>query len=276
MIFNNALTDDIIKLLAHKKTITTLDAFSHIQKDHEISRASFFRIINQLLTRQLIAKDGKLIMLNATWMTEYLNLSESIKVSLMDSPVLRDLEVGDFQRIEGDSLMDIDSIYNDIYIRLAQKQKTILNEMYHYNSHAYHMNGVPDTERQFWNGLKISGIKQYMVFGNTTFLDKHGAEFVTCYGNAKAITTTVHPFPRDGYMMMIIGEYIIDLSFPSHIADSFRFFFDSVDSLKKFHYSVFHSLFHQKGKYCITISRDPARADYARKTLKTIIALDNG
>lgn len=144
MIFQTPLIDDIIKLIAQQKSITTIEAMKHIQTSHDISRASFFRIINQLISRQLLAKEGKRIMLNATWMMEYLNLAESIKLSFVESPVLRDLQVGESQRIEGDSLIDIDPIYNDIYVRLTQKSD--LNEMVHYNSHAYHMNGVPDTE----------------------------------------------------------------------------------------------------------------------------------
>lgn len=273
MIFQTHLIDDIIKLIAQQKSITTIEAMKHIQMSHNISRASFFRIINQLISRQLLAKEGKRIILNATWMMEYLNFSESIKLSLLESPVLRDLEVGEFQRIEGDSLVDIDPIYNDIYVRLTQKSH--LNEMFHYNSHAYHMNGVPDTEWPFWTSLKLSGIKQYMIFGNTTFLDQHGAVFVRQYGWAKAILTTDHPFPRDGYIMMVVGEYIVDLSFPQYVSDSFRFFFDTIQTMKDFHFTLFNSLFQQKAKYVITISHDPERAEYTKKVLKTIIALDN-
>ncbi len=247
MIFQTPLIDDIIKFIAHQKSITTIEAMKHIQLSHNISRASFFRIINQLIARQLLAKEGKRIILNATWMMEYLNLAESIKLSFIESPVLRDLQIGESQRIEWDSLMDIDPIYNDMYVRLTQKSD--LHEMVHYNSHAYHMNGVPDTEWPFRNSLKTSGIKQYMVFGNTTFLDQQGSEFVKQYGWAKSILATNHPFPRDGYMMMIVGDYIMDLSFPKHISDGFRFFFETIQTMKDFHFTLFNSLFHQKGKY---------------------------
>lgn len=206
-------------------------------------------------------------------MMEYLNLAESIKLSFTESPVLRELQVGEFQRIEWDSLIDIDPIYNDMYVRLTQKSN--LNEMVHYNSHAYHMNGTPDTESQFWMSLKSSWIKQYMVLWNSTVLDQRGAEFVEQYGWATVVMATEHPFPRNGYMMMVVWEYIMDLSFPQHISDSFRFFFDSIKDIKDFHFSLFNSLFQQKAKYVITISRDPQRAEYARKVLKTIISLDN-
>lgn len=114
-----------------------------------------------------------------------------------------------------------------------------------------------------------------MVFGNTTFLDQYGAEFVRQYGGAKTILTTDHPFPRDGYMMMIVGDYIMDLSFPQHISDGFRFFFETIQTMKDFHFTLFNSLFQQKAKYVITISHDPARAEYTRSVLKTIISLNN-
>ena len=100
MIFQTPLIDDIIKFIAHQKSITTIEAMKHIQLSHNISRASFFRIINQLIARQLLAKEGKRIILNATWMMEYLNLAESIKLSFIESPVLRDLQIGESQRIE--------------------------------------------------------------------------------------------------------------------------------------------------------------------------------
>jgi hypothetical protein len=93
MIFQTPLVDDIIKLIAEKKLLTTVDAMKYIQTTHNISRASFFRTINQLIGRQLLAKKGKNIMLNATWMMEYLNLAESIKLSFAESPVLHDLQV---------------------------------------------------------------------------------------------------------------------------------------------------------------------------------------
>jgi poly(3-hydroxyalkanoate) synthetase len=100
MIFHTSLIDDTIKFLAQSKKATTIDTMKHIQTSHDISRASFFRIVNQLISRQLLAKQGKYIMLNATRMMEYLNLAESIKLSFTESPVLRELQVGEFQRIE--------------------------------------------------------------------------------------------------------------------------------------------------------------------------------
>ncbi len=56
--------------------------------------------------------------------------------------------------------------------------------------------------------------KSQMLIGNTTFLDRHGADQLSKhYFTTKCVNDT--PFPQEGYSVDIIGDYIVECMLPT-------------------------------------------------------------
>ena len=110
MLFDRPILDTIVRYLSQHRQATVLELFEGIQKTHTISRPNFYKIISSLVDRQLLVKDGKILMLNAVWMMEYLDLGRDIQRLISDSPVLRRLEPGETQQFSADSLREIDGL----------------------------------------------------------------------------------------------------------------------------------------------------------------------
>jgi pheromone shutdown protein TraB len=128
MLFDRPLTDALIRYLSIHRSATILELFDHVQSVEQISRPNFYKIIGQLVDRQLLAKDEKKLQLN-----EYLDLAHSMEQTFDNSPTLRRLAVGETQQFTAHSLWEIDSIYGDIYLRIIKwTQPSVL---YHYQSH---------------------------------------------------------------------------------------------------------------------------------------------
>lgn len=71
----------------------------------------------------------------------------------------------------------------------------------------------------------------YMLIGNTNYLDRYGAQILS----QKLYTTTCidkPPFPEEGYMVDIIGDYIIECIFPKVITEHFTLFFQTILNLE--------------------------------------------
>ncbi|MBP6910347.1 hypothetical protein KBC03_02005 [Patescibacteria group bacterium] len=70
-----------------------------------------------------------------------------------------------------------------------------------------------------------------MLIGNTHYLDRYGSQIL----NNKLYTTVCtdnSPFPEEGYMVDIIGDYIIECSFPKIITENFTLFFQTILNLE--------------------------------------------
>lgn len=269
MIFERKILDDLIKILSKQNKLNTLQALKYLQKKHTISRPNFYKIISKLLKRQVLVKKWKELSLNAIRMMEYLDLAESIRQNIRWNTILRRLNIGETQRFEWDSLGWIDALYWDIYLRLATWLKPDM--IYHYQSHPHHSLAFLDKEIQFWENMKKTKSQNLMVYGNNDFLDQHGAKFVRIHWWAKTVTIKQNFFPEDWYILVVIGDYVVDMTFPDTVSKGFKFFFNTVNSIDEFHQDLYTSLFHQKNKFVINVSNDPRRAEKFSNHIRSLV-----
>ena len=103
-----------------------------------------------------------------------------------------------------------------------------------------------------------------MLYGNTTFLDRYGAQL---HKNSpcKARITPASPFPNEGYNLWLCGSHIIECFFPDLIAQYFASFFEATASAKDFDLKTFSGVFHIKVPAELHVSRDKRKAEKLRK-----------
>ena len=152
-------------------------------------------------------------------------------------------------------------------------QWTDTKEMYHYTSHFYQMTGLHDTERQFWESLRMSGVAQHVVCAHKTFLDALAGQYIETYIQNPVFYGTVSEpgLPTEGYMIVIIGDRVIDCFFPPQVTAAFRFFFETVQTLDQFNSDLFRGLLYQKNTVKVTVDHNPARAKHMKIELNKII-----
>jgi hypothetical protein len=67
--------------------------------------------------------------------------------------------------------------------------------------------------------------------------------------------TTQPPFPREGYVLGICGDYIGECIFPEVLSRHFAFFFRSVENIKQFDPQLFKDVFHIRERCKLTVRR---------------------
>ena len=136
-------------------------------------------------------------------------------------------------------------------------------DTYVYQAHTYYMIWMQETEQNFFQEeSKISKI--YYVTGNDTFLDKHGLSFYTKMWIDAKIKKEI-AFPKDGYCVTIIWDYIFELIYPPHISDYFRVLFESISSKSNLNTELFYKIFQMRAKYTLSIRRNEKMATTLRK-----------
>ena len=111
MIFPKNIYDVIFTLLSQEKEHSIQSLQKAVNKEEKISLPNFYKIIDQLLEKQILAKEQGKIRLHATWIVSFLDLAESIKQNyLNDNTIHIDLKEGEQKTFYASSLVDIDNI----------------------------------------------------------------------------------------------------------------------------------------------------------------------
>lgn len=109
--------------------------------------------------------------------------------------------------------------------------------------------------------------KSYFLFGNNTFLDKYGSELLSMQGYKIACEDT-HSFPEEGYCINIVGDYIIECTFPNTITEHYKIFFDTVKSFEDFNIEMFSHLIKMKETVTLKLIHSPEHAKKMKAKIK--------
>lgn len=110
------------------------------------------------------------------------------------------------------------------------------------------------------------------LFGNTTVLDQYGAELLQLV-NITTHCTNSEYFPREGYLLNIINDFVIQLTLPKEITEYFAFIFKNTDSLESFNAGLFSQICHMKGNYQLRVYRDRKKAESLKKKIQKEVSM---
>jgi hypothetical protein len=153
MISHLPINNSIITHLAQRKDYTTQELYTRIQSEYPISLSQFYKIIDQLLSKQILVKDVGVISLHTTWMLSLFSLTELVKKTYMpdaslDAIVLQD---GEQKTYAAQSLEALDTIRANLYSVLCLMHPAEAPYVYH--AHPYYILGMYETEKANFRDL---------------------------------------------------------------------------------------------------------------------------
>ncbi|MFZ2150731.1 MAG: hypothetical protein WAZ12_00220 [Candidatus Absconditicoccaceae bacterium] len=267
MFFSKTLYDRIFREIAENQehTIQTLHKVIN-KKEEKISLPNFYKIIDNLLENQILTKEQGKLKLHTAWILSLFELNNKVRETYIENTLKLDLKEGEQKTFYASSLIDIDNIRAELLSIIALKGgKT--ESLYMYNSHLYHILGMPETETTNFKNMSKQMQKVYLLVGNESVMDQYAANIIKLQG-IDIVCSDKTKFLKDGYFINIIGEYMIEALFPDIINQYFKAFFDNIKNLKDFNPELFQNIFKMKAEIKITIRRSKSQTDSLKKEIK--------
>ena len=260
----------IIEMLAHERTMKIRTIFDNLKKNYglSLSLVQLYKDINELLDKQILVKKKTEIGLNSRRIGKLKSFVQQVEYNNQHQQVVQ-LPLPEWTSVtfESDSLYNLDPQWNNGLHKVIEDQQT---DVYFFNSHPYHILWLPGTEHSLMNYL-ASQKKLYYSYGNDTFLDQYGASLVQ-WEWCETVCIDDHPFMKEGYCLIVIGDYIMESLFPSIITNYFGQFFERVYAIEDFNAQAFADVFKIKAKCSITMRHDPDNAERMRKKIHQLFS----
>ena len=261
------LQSSVLEVLAEKPCISVQELHECLKKvSSKVSVQNLYRTVAQMTEAQLLVKEKGKVSLNAVWMTSLARLAERMQRHYGEAPDLSDLPVKENDRREftAESLLALDPLWNDMIMRVTKIVRPSV--VYEYASHPYYFVGKLDTELRLYHSIGDTGAKCCTLHGNDTVLDRYGNKLGLLEG-MRAVTGGDHPFPREGYFLMLCGDYILEVVMPPVLANHFAFFYRTVQSMSEFEPELYNQAFRMKTRCKLTVRKSAADAAMLRAKL---------
>lgn len=253
------LQSSILELLAVSPGVSMTELHMQLQKKYQlkISLQNIYRTVGQMIKEQILFREKGKLSLNMTWVSHIVKFGEEVRKQYLDiAPSTVNLPKIDGERLEfgAESLEALDPIWNHIIVAIFEMYRH--DHWYAYNSHPWHLLGTTETEHRLHKALGPAGC---ILYGNNTFLDTYGAKLNPVNNQVKAIANP--PFPKEGYIIGICGDYLIECVFPEVISKHFSFFFQTVRNIKQFDAELFSSIFKMRAHCKLTVRKSKKDAE---------------
>lgn len=267
MIFPKNIYDHIFTILAQEKEHSIQSLQKAVNKKEKISLPNFYKIIDQLLEKQILTKEQGKIRLHAAWIVSFLDLAENIRQNYINDTTI-DIDLKDWEQkiFYASSLLDLDNtranLLSWIGTQIGKNEPS-----YIYNSHTYHILGMQETESVNFRNLGKQTQKVYFLIWNEAPLDIYGSELLHLQGT-DAICNSKTKFLKDWYFLNVVWEYIIEVIIPQILSQYFKTFFDNTKKIKDFNPELFQQIFKMKSECKLTLRRNKKDADMFKKEIK--------
>ncbi len=263
MILFDAVYDAIIEVLIKEKSLNIQDIHKKIEEKILVSLPNFYKIIAKLIADQILIKENKKISIHKRWILAISNLSErmnGISAYYIDGEIIK-LKDGKFLEYFWGSILEIDSLWWSLMMMVNNYYGKNI-DTFVYQAHPYYMLWTKETEIGFFEQeMKLSTI--HFLIWNTSVLDMYGIKFYENIGLKIQATENV-PFPREGYCITIIGDYIFEFIYPENSIQYFWLLFDTTTSLELYNPELFRRIFEIRVRCKLTVRRNKRYADEVR------------
>lgn len=72
-------------------------------------------------------------------------------------------------------------------------------------------------------------------------------------------------FPREGYCVTVIGDFVFEVIYPQHITDYFRLLFETINDIQTFNPELFRKIFEMRERCKLTLRRSKKHAAKVRE-----------
>lgn len=267
MLLFQATYDAIIGTLVEERSLTIQDLYQKIKDSIWISLPNFYKIISWLVSDQILIKEDGKLSIHKRWILGISSLSEKLNSVNKDDKIGEILKIKDGQSLEyfGGSILEIDGLWWNLMIILNNYYGKDI-DTFVYQAHPYYMLGTKETELGFFEQeVRLSTI--YFLTGNTFFLDIYWVQFYENIG-VQIKATDIVPFPREGYCITVIWDYIFEFIYPEYITEYFKLLFETTESLEMYNSELFRKIFDIRTRCKLAVRRNKKYAEVIRKKFK--------
>ena len=199
-------TGAIVELLSEHKALSTKDLMRLLQSEKgiTISHANFYKILNKMLSHQMLVKSGDTVSFNMAWATYVQKCVAKMQDSSGDGmtpfPPFKD---GERRIFRAESIEKVDPIWTHIILHFFTQEDYQTISVY--ESHPWFILGRPETERRMYDSCDTRGKNIQILYGNTTFLDQYGYKLHKT-SPCDAFITGEPPFPDEAYNLWLCGD----------------------------------------------------------------------
>lgn len=258
--FRASIPYAVIGVVAKQKDHSVQSLHKYLmEKWVTISLPNFYKIIAHMIDDQILVKPRWKVQLHALFMRYIFGLSEDSQKVYQGEEVnvLQKLAPGQQETREESNLYDLNVIRMDLLCQLIKMNPW--SPAYHYTSHPYYILWTPDKEVTNMEEIANAEEKSQMLIGNTTFLDRHGADQLSKhYFTTKCVNDT--PFPQEGYSVDIIGDYIVECMLPTWLSEHFSLFFNSILWVEGYKKDLFCQVLKMKAPCSLKLIYSPEHA----------------
>ncbi len=232
-----------------------------------VSLPNFYKVIAHMVDDQILIRPRGRVQLHALFMRYIFWLNEdSQKVyRAEETNSLQKLEIWQQECWEEANLYDLNVIRADLLGQLSKMHADSIT--HHYCSHPYYLLCTPQKEQFTLEEFSKNHDKSYFLIGNNTLLDRYGSQLLSS-DLYKTACVTDAPFPEEGYIVDIIGDYIIECMFPKTISDHFAIFFQTISGIEWYNKELFTQVLKMKALCSVKVIHSPEHAKKMRAKIE--------
>ena len=264
MDFPTGLSDSVIlEVIARSPGMSITSLWRELTETHGLSMAcsNLYTPIRRLEQKRILVREGDGYCLNGDWVDQLCQYSYLLQKA-QDTRLTFPLDLYE----ERQWLVQNDKERESIWWLLQSRMIEASDEQayYTYRSHSFWRPAVPagNTLPQL-----PSAFHTYAIYGNDTFLDQHGIELSNLLGGSSVIAPDA-PYPKEGYVLFVCGEYICDWSYHPTVSKAFADIFRNTESIHDFSVEEMRSLYTQEAPFSIDLRRNPEEAEKHRRIIR--------
>lgn len=266
------LQSSVLEVLALHPGISVQELYGILIREHAftVSLPTVYRTVAEMVEHQLLVREGRNLSLNLVWVSHLHQLVGSIQRTYTSAEETVSLPQKEGQRREygAESLYALDPLWNHLLMEIARH--TDEHTWWEYDSHPYYALGKPDTELRLYQSLTAEGVQCCVLHGNDTYLDHFGAKFIQMPGvNSSVVQET--SFPKEGYILLVGGPYIVECVLPEILSKHFSFFFMTVRSPEQYDPLLFRDVFRMKVRCKITVRKSQQEARELERKIRAAV-----
>src|SRR3990167_6094093 len=224
------LASAITEILSERSGLTMTMLRELLNTKHKLrpSIQNLYRTVGLLIDAQVLVKTKGKLGLNLVWVSHLRRLSDTVTDTYLSTDnALIELPTrqGERKEYSADSLAGLDPVWNHLLTAVTDQPTD--TDLYEYNSHPYFYISAPAMETRLYTNIIQRSIRRHLLHGKTTFLDRYGDRLASLDG-LHTLCTDATPFPQEGYILQVYGDYVIECVLPASISDQFAHFFRTV------------------------------------------------
>lgn len=258
------LSEIIIGLLAQCANLTAPDLLQLIKRlGKNFSVRAVYKELKILQHQGVAVRFRRRYSLLIPWVLDFLKIAEGMSSTYLESVSLVDLPMaGQKLSYRFDNLYSLNDFWSQLitFVIARSNEKVI----YGWAPHNWYNLVKSDNEQQYIESLRTAKVKQYLIIGGKTYLDKFAERFWT-KENIELSTAKSQFHSQQSVYFDIIGKYIISLKLDKKMTDNIERLYQTTTNQVGLDLPTIIGIFHQKTKATLSLENNPDKAKLIEK-----------